>query len=116
MALKNIPITIQTKTGIVAVPPYATESVRTYVDMLVDAAKRCKADPRNAVMNADDYPKLMKASLVEFAIGFLHGVAEALDVTPVQLFDAARPELAPATLPSRRFSVAKRARTQKVVA
>ncbi len=90
-------VTIKTKTGLVCLGPYASESARTYVESLVDAARRCKADPRDALINTDDYPALMKRSMVEFAIGWLHGCAESNEVMPEQLFDAAlAPELATA--------------------
>lgn len=87
------PITIDKKTGpmikTIILPTYASDSARIYVQTLVDQARRCKADPRDALINTDAYPALMKRSMVEFAVGWLHGCAEAYDLRPDQLFDAA---------------------------
>lgn len=87
------PITIASKRGTVitttTLPTYASDSARIYVQALVDAARRCKVDPRDALINTDAYPALMKRSMVEFAVGWLHGCAEAHDIQPEQLFDAA---------------------------
>jgi hypothetical protein len=89
MNMAKAPVTITTKRGIIALNPYASESARTYVATLVDACRRMKIDPRAALVDTDDYPVLMRRTMVEFSIGWLHGCAEASGCLPEQLYDAA---------------------------
>lgn len=84
-------VTIETKHGIVYLNGYASESARIYIDLLVEACKRRKIDPRDALLNTDEYPQLHRSESVEFAIGWLHGVAEAYELVAEQIFDAVIP-------------------------
>ncbi|HZJ67674.1 MAG TPA: hypothetical protein VFD36_29425 [Kofleriaceae bacterium] len=93
------PITFTVKQGreirSVTLSNYASESARVYAVTLVDACRRRKIDPRDALINTDSYPVLMRHQLVEFAIGWFNGCADCHEVKPEQLFDAAlAPELA----------------------
>ena len=55
-----------------------TDAARDYCETISEACRRLKiADPIHAVENADDYPALCKAFMVEFSIGWLRGVADA---------------------------------------
>jgi hypothetical protein len=84
---KNI-ITIETKAGIVCLNGYASQSAHLYVELILEACARRKIDARDAIINTDSYPVLNKTSDVEFAIGWLHGVAEAHELLAEQIFDA----------------------------
>lgn len=84
---KNI-VTIETKTGIVCPNGYASQSAHTYLDLILEACARKKIDARDAVINTDQYPQLNRTADVEFAIGWLHGLAEAHDLRADQVFDA----------------------------
>lgn len=78
-------------TGPVTINPTATESARIYAEEFARACKRAKVDPRIALVETDDYPKLMKWDQVEFMVGWLHGLAEAHELTPIALWDALFP-------------------------
>ena len=84
---KNI-VTIETKTGIVCLNGYASASAHLYVELILEACTRRKIDARDAIINTDSYPQLNKTADVEFAIGWLHGVAEAHELLAEQVFDA----------------------------
>jgi hypothetical protein len=84
---KNI-ITIQARDGIVCLNGFASESASIYIELIVEACKRRKIDPRDAIINTDSYPQLNKTAEVEFAIGWLHGLAEAHELLAEQVFDA----------------------------
>ena len=83
---KNI-ITIETKTGIVCLNGYASESAHLYVELILEACARRKIDARDAIINTDGYPQLNKTAEVEFAIGWLHGLAEAHELDAEQIFE-----------------------------
>lgn len=81
-------VTIQTDDGIVCLSGYASAAAHDYLDLILEACQRRKVDARDAIINTDSYPQLNKTADVEFAIGWLHGVAEALDLDAEDIFDA----------------------------
>lgn len=60
---------------------HARISARIYCDALLEACAKVKADPLRALTETDEFPRLMKMSGVEFAIGWLHGCAESHEIT-----------------------------------
>lgn len=74
-----------------SLPDIASESAEIYVELIVSACAKLKISPRDALLNTEDYPQLHKVLTLEFAIGWLHGCAEAYDLLPEQLFDAILP-------------------------
>jgi hypothetical protein len=88
---------MQKKTDTITLPnkrtvnPTAATSVRIYAEEFARACKRVKVDPRIALVETDDYPKLMRCDQVEFMVGYLHGCAETHEVTPLALWDSIFP-------------------------
>ena len=63
-------------------------AVRDYFMAFLEACGQKKVEkPRDAFVNTDAYPRLQKIPEVEFCVGWLHGVAEAIGLAPEQLFD-----------------------------
>lgn len=84
----NLAVTVETRRGIVCLNPYASESLGIYIELLVGVCARRKLDARDVLINTDEYPELARSREVEFAIGWIHGVAEAHELVAEQLFDA----------------------------
>ncbi len=62
-------------------------SAHDYVAAILEACALCKVkDPAYAFMNTDAFPRLQKISEVEFAVGWLHGAADAIGIKPEELF------------------------------
>lgn len=60
-----------------------------YCEAILEACTIKKvADPLDALVNTDKYPRLQSISEVEFAVGWFHGVADAIGVEPDDLFAA----------------------------
>lgn len=67
---------------------YARDSAHIYVDAIIDACAKAKvADPRKAIVDTDDFPRLLKIPTVEYAIGWLNGCAESHSVLVEVLWD-----------------------------
>jgi hypothetical protein len=66
---------------------HAAESAAIYAAALVDACKKVNADPLIALVDAEEFPRLLKIATVEFAIGWLHGCAESHGVTVEVLWE-----------------------------
>lgn len=61
---------------------HAQESAKIYAQAVIEACEKSKvADVLDAVVNTADYPRLMKISELEYAVGWLHGCAESHGVT-----------------------------------
>lgn len=67
----------------------ARDSARIYADAVLEACQQAKiTDPIiEVITESDRYPRLQKISEVEYAIGWLHGCAEAHEVTVEVLWD-----------------------------
>ena len=69
-------------------------AAKDYVAAFYEACALTKVDkPLDALINTDAYPRLQKTPVIEFAIGWLHGCAEALGVTVEQLVEEVKAEL-----------------------
>ena len=66
---------------------YARASALIYAEALLDGCRRTKIDPIEALVDTDDFPRLLKIPGIEFAIGWLHGCAEAHAVTVDALWE-----------------------------
>src|SRR5689334_20167223 len=65
-----------------------------YVEAFLEACTIKKVDdPLDALRNTDAYPRLQKIPEVEFAVGWLHGVADAIGIEPDDLLAAVIVEL-----------------------
>lgn len=89
----------------------ALTSALIYADALAEACAKVRppvADPVRALVETDAYPRLMKISEVEFAIGWLHGCAETLGVTVEELWEALTMDargLLPTSSPAKRAAL-----------
>jgi hypothetical protein len=72
----------------------ARESAEIYADVVLEACRKAKVEPIDALIDTDDYPKLLKHPMVEFAIGWLTGCAEAHAVTLEALWNQVGPKTA----------------------
>jgi hypothetical protein len=75
----------------------AKTSARIYAEALIEACEKVGADPRRALTDADEFPKLMKISEVEYSIGWLNGCAESHELTVEAFWDRLLPTLAKQT-------------------
>jgi hypothetical protein len=91
MPKKNNTVKITTPTCEVTLKKTAGISLGIYAEEFARACKRLKIDPRVALVETDDFPKLMRGEQVEFMVGYIHGCAEAHEVTPLALWDAIFP-------------------------
>jgi hypothetical protein len=66
----------------------ASDSARIYVDLILEACEKLRIDPTDAILNTDEHPRLLKVPQVEFAIGWLHGLAEAHELVAEQIWGA----------------------------
>lgn len=76
---------------------FARTSALIYTQAIMDAcaqanlrghrSKRRCFDPRVVLLDTDDYPQLVKVPMIEYAIGWLHGCAEAHGVLVEVLWD-----------------------------
>lgn len=65
-----------------------------YVAAILEACATCKVkDPLDAIINTDAYPRLQKVPCVEYAIGWIHGVAESVGITAEALWLACVAEI-----------------------
>ena len=81
-----------------------TDAATDYCETIAEACRRLKiADPIHAIENADDYPALCRAFMVEFSIGWLRGVADAAG-TSVEALWAKHGPKAKVVTPNRKLS------------
>lgn len=67
---------------------HASESAKIYAEAIIEACQQAKVkDPKLALTDADEFPKLLKIPEVEYAIGWINGCAEALGVLVEVLWD-----------------------------
>lgn len=66
-----------------------------YVAALLEACEKAKVkSPLHALTDTDAYPRLQKIPEVEFCVGWLHGVADAIGIKVEALFEQVAAELA----------------------
>lgn len=75
MTTKNTKISGSKKT--ITLNHHAAVSAKIYIDAVIEACTRLKLEPMRVLLDAADYPAIRKISELEFAIGWLHGCAEA---------------------------------------
>jgi hypothetical protein len=73
---------------------YASDSSTIYAEAIIEACKKLKLDPLEAITNTEDHPKLLKTANIEFAIGWLNGCAESHGVTIEKLWEKIAPKAA----------------------
>jgi hypothetical protein len=79
MATKNKTITLN---------HHARTSALIYAETILEACRVAKIkDPIAALIDTDDYPRLKRIDMVEYAIGWLNGCAESHGVTVVTLWE-----------------------------
>jgi hypothetical protein len=81
----------------VTLPPKVARKARIYVVGFLEACAQAKvADPLDALIETEDYPRLAKIPNVEWMIGWLHGCAEAHGVRVEALWKQIAPSKTPA--------------------
>jgi hypothetical protein len=66
--------------------PFAKKSAPDYVKALLEAAAKLKADPIKILTETAEVPKIKTIDMVEFLVGWFHGVAEAQGVKVERLW------------------------------
>jgi hypothetical protein len=73
---------------------HVRESAKIYGEALIDACRQAKViEPKQALLDTDAFPRLLKIPNVEYAIGWLHGCAESHGVLVEVLWFALLAEL-----------------------
>ena len=81
-----------TKTKTITLNHHARTSALIYAEAVLEACRKAKvSDPIAALVDTDDYPRLKRIDMIEYAIGWLHGCAEANGVTVEVLWSSLVP-------------------------
>lgn len=76
--------------------PHARKSSRDYVKALLEASAKLRVDPIRLLKDTAEVPKASSIDMLEFLVGWFHGVAEANGMTVEGLWAKCYPEGAPA--------------------
>lgn len=70
----------------IPITPFAAKTALIYSEALLEACAKHGVDPVKLLVDTADYPKVARLEMVEFMVGWFHGVAEAYGALAEQLW------------------------------